>query len=219
MSPRIARDDSAPVPAERRSGALRAEISAAERRARELDDKSIRLAQSFAEAQRRRDTLVADGAADTEISAARERVELLRRETEELNGARAILAKRNRELRAALVPVEAEETLATVVTLAAHLDAVVRPIGPRVRSLLPQRVKAASAAQAAERRLSASKDQRREELTGVVEAVPAIDELVKLAEADVAYITGTTAPRIERNAPAEAANADASPSPSPVSAV
>lgn len=222
MSPRIARA-AEPVAAASpmRSAALRAEIQRVMERAKSLDTQSIDLSRRFAGAQQRVGQLVADGASAEELAAARELVERLRRETDELIAARAALSARHKALRAELVPIEAEELLAVAVSLAARLDGVVRPAGREVRSILPQFLKAAAAQSVAERRLSAQTDQRKEHLTALVEAVPALDALVKVAEAMADYATTTRAPAIARSGPVDDAStvAPSTTSPAPNEAV
>ena len=220
MSPaRIARaeEPAGATDAPRRGLAMRAQSDALSRRRRAEDEQSITIARHFGGAQQELVRLIAEGYSAAEIERARELVERLRREQSELVGVRAWLAAKAKQLRAALIPVEAEETLTAATELAIRVDAAVRVAGRELRTLVPQLLRAVSEQQVAERQLSALHDQRRE-VTAFIDAVPAAEELVRAAQAVIAYATSTTAPTIERNRPVDAANAEAPSPPSPEAA-
>jgi DNA-binding MarR family transcriptional regulator len=216
--PRIARAEGpAATGSPMRSVAIRAEISRVMQQQRAKDDESISVSRRSATAQQERDRLIAEDAPAAEISAARELVERLRREQDELVGVRAHLTAKSRALRTELVPIESEELTHAALVAIGAVDSPIRQLGRALRPLVPVMAKALAAQRIAERQLSAAQN-RGGDLHLIADAAPDLDRLTTLAAAVIDHAQTTTAPTIERNHPAEAGTVDASPSPSPVSA-
>jgi hypothetical protein len=207
VSPRVARADSAPAPAPSRSAALREEIARVVARSKELDDKSITLARRFATAQQERDALVANGASDAEIAAARERVEVLRREQQELVGARAFLTIRHRELREALKPIAAEEALAAAVAAIEAVDGPVRELARTLRPLVPVMERAVSDQARAEHSVGTLAGERVQLRNAGVTYLADLEALVRSI---LSYATERNAAIVARNARLRRENAGAS---------
>jgi hypothetical protein len=177
-------------------------------RSKELDEQSIALARRFATAQQERDALEANGANDAEIATARERVEVLRREQEELVGARAFLTNRHRELREALKPIAAEDALAAAVAAIEAVDAPVRELARTLRPLVPVMECAVSDQARAEYSVGTVNGERVQLRNAGVTYLADLEALVRSV---LSYATARNAAIVARNARLRAETAAAPP--------